>query len=320
MVRGGSEGALDAALWEAVRPGCCSGRWIYWFLHDRVQEAAYALIPEGERAAEHLRIGRLLAAGTPPDAIEESVFEIVSQLNRGAALITAAEEREQLAGLNLLAGRRAKASTAYASALTYLTTGVALLPDNAWERRPELAFALALHRAECEFLTGALMERRRARRTRKPCHEPPRPGYRHPAAGGLVMALGQSDRAVAVGLDYLRRIGIVWSAHPTQEEVRQEYARIWRQLGDRPIEALLNLPRMADPVACGTMDVSPRSCRRPCSPTRTCAASSLAGWGTSAWSTATATRRALRLHRGGHRAGPVFRRLQGRVPLRPART
>ena len=71
---------------------------IYWFLHDRVQEAAYALIPEGERAAEHLRIGRLLAAGTPPDAVEESVFEIVSQLNRGAALITAAEEREQLAG------------------------------------------------------------------------------------------------------------------------------------------------------------------------------------------------------------------------------
>ena len=67
--------------------------------------------------------------------VEESVFEIVSQLNRGAALITAAEEREQLAGLNLLAGRRAGLNR-ICPALTYLTTGVALLRD-AWERRPE---------------------------------------------------------------------------------------------------------------------------------------------------------------------------------------
>ena len=257
MVRGGSEEALDAALWEAVRAGLVFRQeGTYWFLHDRVQEAAYALIPEGERAAEHLRIGRQLAAGTPPDAIEESVFEIVSQLNRGAALITAAEEREQLAGLNLLAGRRAKASTAYASALTYLTTGVALLPDDAWERRPELAFALELHRAECEFLTGALMEAeaRLAELASRAASLPDLATVTRLRVD-LVMTLGQSDRAVAVGLDYLRRVGIAWSAHPTQEEVRQEYARIWRQLGDRPIEALLNLPRMADPVACGTMDV-----------------------------------------------------------------
>ena len=51
------------------------------------------------------------------------------------------------------------------------------------------------------------------------------------------------------------RDGIVWSARPTKDEIRQEYARMWRQLGERPIEALLDLPRMADPVACGTMDV-----------------------------------------------------------------
>ena len=69
------------------------------------------------------------------------------------------------------------------------------------------------------------------------------------------MTLGRSDRAVAAGLDYLRRVGIDWSAHPTKHEVEQEYARLWRQLGDRPIEALLDLPRMTDPVACATVDV-----------------------------------------------------------------
>ena len=90
----------------------------YTFLHDRVQEAAYSLSPEHARAEAHLRIGRRLAAHTPPEKREEAIFEIVNQLNRGVALITSRDEREQLAELNLIAGKRAKASTAYASALT----------------------------------------------------------------------------------------------------------------------------------------------------------------------------------------------------------
>ena len=123
-----------------------------------MQEAAYSLIPEASREADHLRIGRLLVAHTPPEQREEAIFEIVNQLNRGATLITAREEREQLAEFNLIAGKRAKASTAYASALTYLIAGTALLAENCWERRYDLIFALELGRAECEFLTGALTE------------------------------------------------------------------------------------------------------------------------------------------------------------------
>jgi predicted ATPase len=88
VVHGGTEAALRAALWEAVRAGLVfRHEEAYRFLHDRVQEAAYALIPAGEQAAEHLRIGRLLAARTAPEAIEDNVFEIVRQLNLGAALL-----------------------------------------------------------------------------------------------------------------------------------------------------------------------------------------------------------------------------------------
>src|SRR6185295_2308243 len=130
----------------------------YKFIHDRVREAAYSLIPEELRAANHLRIGRLLAAHTPPEKREEAIFEIVNQLNRGAALITARDEREQLAELNLIAAKRAKAATAYASALTYLIAGTALLASDSWKRRHDLTFALELLRAECEFLTGASTE------------------------------------------------------------------------------------------------------------------------------------------------------------------
>ena len=116
----------------------------------------YSLIPPASRAEVHLLIGRILLAGTPPDQREAAVFDIVDQLDRGAALIVARPEREQLAELNLTAARRARASTAYHSALSYLVAGGALLTNDDWERRHELMFALELHRAECEMLTGAL--------------------------------------------------------------------------------------------------------------------------------------------------------------------
>ena len=87
LVHGGPEEGMHAALWEAVRAGLVrrSDRG-YAFLHDRIQEAAYALIPEAERVTAHLRIGRLLAARTPPEEIEEKIFDIVNHFDRGAAL------------------------------------------------------------------------------------------------------------------------------------------------------------------------------------------------------------------------------------------
>jgi PAS domain S-box-containing protein len=228
----------------------------YRFTHDRVQEAAYSRIPERLRTEAHLLIGRLLAVHTPAEKREEAIFEIVNQLNRGASLITSRDEREQLAEFNLLAGQRAKATTAYASALTYLTAGTALLPEDSWERRHELSFALALHRGECEFLTGALAEAEQrlealssraantVERSKVAC-----------LRADLYTTLDQGSRAIAVGLDYLRHLGIDWSAHPTKEEARREYERIWSQLGSREIESLIELPLMSDPASLATLDV-----------------------------------------------------------------
>jgi predicted ATPase len=228
----------------------------YKFSHDRVQEAAYSLIPERLRAEAHLRIGRLLAAHTPVERREEGIFEIVNQLNRGAALITSRNEREQFAELNLLAGQRAKDTTAYASALSYLTVGEALLPEDSWERRHELAFALALRRGECEFLTGAMAEaeRRLSALSNRAVNTVERATVACLRAD-LYTALDQSSRAIAVGLDYLQHLGIDWSPHPTKEEARREYERIWSQLGDRTIESLIDLPLMSDPASLATLDV-----------------------------------------------------------------
>jgi PAS domain S-box-containing protein len=257
IVHGKSEDELHADLWEAIRleyvvrvGGLCK------FVHDRVQEAAYSLIPEQLRAEAHLRIGRLLNAHTPLEKREEVIFEIVNQLNHGTALITSREELDPIAELNLNAGRRAKASTAYVSALNYLTAGASLLPEDSWERRHELIFALELHTSECEFLTGQLAaaaERLATLSSR--------------AANTVELAtvaclridvytaLAQSDLAVAVCLDYLRHLGVDWSPELTDEEVRREYERIWINLGNRTIEELIDLPLMSDPVSLATLDV-----------------------------------------------------------------
>jgi predicted ATPase/signal transduction histidine kinase len=257
LVQGESEGQIHAALREAVRAGLvfCQDS-VYSFLHGRVQEAAYALIPESERAAVHLRIGRLFLSRTASEEIEEKIFEIVNQLNRGIVLIDSLEERERVAELNLVAGKRAKTSTAYASALTYFVAGRALLAEESWEQRYALTFALEFQRAECEFLTGdfAAAEVRLSMLARRAADLVDSAAVAR-LQTELYTALDQTDRAVGAGLEYLRRVGIDWSPHPTNDEVRQEYARIWRQLGNRPIESLVDLPPMTDPACRATLDV-----------------------------------------------------------------
>jgi predicted ATPase len=241
---------------EAVRSGLIFRSEVsYRFVHDRVQEAAYSLTPPEFRAETHLRIGRLLAAHTPPEKREEAIFEIVNQLNRGAVLITSQEEREQLAEFNLIAGKRAKATTAYASALNYLIAGAAML-DDPWERRHELAFEMELRRAECEFLTG-----------QSPAAEERLTMLSSRAVNTVELAmvtclrvdlytiLDQSDRAVTVCLDYLRHMGVEWSAHPTKEEVEREYERIWSRLGGSEVAELIELPLISDPSSLATLDV-----------------------------------------------------------------
>ena len=248
---------VNAALWEGVRQGLVEQiDDSYRFIHDRVQEAAYSLIPEAFRAEAHLRIGRLLAARTAPQKREESIFDIVNHLNRGTSLINSQDERDQLAEFNLIAGKRAKASTAYASALKYFIAGSELLGDDPWERERDLIFALELERGECEFLTGELVaaDERLTALSNRTANVVERA-----ALASLLINVGverlQPDRAVAVALDYLRQVGIEMSPHPTEDEVRREYEEIWSHLGSRTIEEVVELPLTSDPELLATVDV-----------------------------------------------------------------
>ncbi|MEW6498584.1 MAG: serine/threonine-protein kinase PknK, partial [Cyanobacteriota bacterium] len=99
----------------------------YKFSHDRVQQAAYALIDESQKQVVHLQIGRNLLEKTSPEQRSDRLFEIIDHLNQGLELVTARSERTEIARLNLMAGQKAKAATAYEAAFKYFTTGLKLL-------------------------------------------------------------------------------------------------------------------------------------------------------------------------------------------------
>jgi PAS domain S-box-containing protein len=257
IVHGTSEDQVHSDLWEAIRLEFITRQeGAYKFIHDRIHEAAYSLISEHSRAESHLRIGRLLWEHFTPEKREEAVFEIVNQLNRGAALITSPDERERLAELNLIAGKRARASTAYVSALNYLAAGAELLSGDCWDSKYHLIFPLVLLRAECEFLTGqtAAAEQRLTALSSRAANAVDLATVTSLLID-LYTSLNESKRAVAVSLDYLRYLGVEWSSHPTEEEARQEYQQIWAQLGTRTVEELIGSPLMYDLTSLGTMDV-----------------------------------------------------------------
>jgi PAS domain S-box-containing protein len=257
VVHAKSEEVAHADLWEALRlEFIVRSGTSYRFAHDRIQEAAYSLIPEQARARTHLRIGRLLAARTPPEQREAAIFEIVNQLDRGAGLITSRAEREQVAELNLAAARRARASTAYAAALTYLVAGSALVAGDGWEHRHDLTFPLEFHRAECEFLTGdPASAEQRLTSLASHAANPVERATVECLRIDLYITLDQPHAAVAACLDYLQHLGDEWSPHPTEAEVQGEYDRIWSQLGSRAVEDLVDLPLMSDPASLATLDV-----------------------------------------------------------------
>lgn len=256
FILGLTQAEIEEKLAEAVRAGLIfQFDGTFKFIHDRVQEAAYLLIPENVQPAIHLRIGRVLAAQIRPEHRAEISFEIVNQFNRGAVLITSPEERQLVAELNFLAGKRARSATACTAALSYFAAGEALLGEENWEQCAELKFGLSLHRAECEFLTGDLTAAedrlfRLAQRTSDLMEL-----ARVTCLQVSLYTTRDINRAVQVGLDYLRHVGIEWNPHPGTAEVKLEFERIWRHIGTRPVATLFELPSLNDPTCRATMDV-----------------------------------------------------------------
>jgi PAS domain S-box-containing protein len=252
-VCGQSEGALHAALWEAVRPGLVFRQEkTYGFLHDRVQEAAYALVPENRRKALHLKIGRLLLAQYPQEALAKLVFEVADQFNRGVELVTDAQERETLRRLNAAAGRKARTAAAYASGGRYFEQAMALLPLAPWNDCYAETLALYRELAECEYLVGnfqradellaAALEEARATVDLASIHR---------LRLRLYQISGRYREALEVALEALRLFGVTLpKAGEDGEDIRAateaEHRLVTGNLRGRRIIDLLHIPPASD--------------------------------------------------------------------------
>ena len=244
-----AEDALEASLSVAVHAGLLvQADGGYKFIHDRVREAAYALIPPADRGAAQLRIGRLLLEQMPAQEVRDNVFELMNHLNAGLDLIAEQEERDRVAELNVLAGQKAKAASAYLSASRYLSIGIDLLGRSGWERRYGLAFDLWVEAAECEYLSGA---RERAENLLSELLVHARSKLDTAAAYRLQILFHVTnsgyEAAIDCGLECLRLFDVVIPRHPTREDVEAEYERFWARLAGRSIEELVDLPLAADP-------------------------------------------------------------------------
>ena len=220
----------------------------YRFSHDRVQQAAYSLIGDGQKAALHLRIGQLMLASAG-DSPGERLFETVTHMNIGAALIEDREQRRSLARLNLEAGRKAKIAMAYPAAASFLAAGSSLLDETSWDRDYEAAFALHFERAECEALAGSPQEAESLHRTLLARARTDLERARVYDLGiVLYNAQGRTADAIASGMEGLRLAGI--KVHATEEEweaaYEAEHAAVERALSTKRVQDLLNAPELVD--------------------------------------------------------------------------
>ncbi|AFZ06184.1 multi-sensor signal transduction multi-kinase [Oscillatoria nigro-viridis PCC 7112] len=229
----------------------------YKFLHDRVQQAAYSLIPEQERSRAHYQIGQLLIQQISPAAIEEQIFSVVNQLNYGIALIEDQTERDDLAQLNLTACRKARGATAYQAAREYAAIGLNLLSESAWQRQYEMTLNLHDIAAEVASLSGDFDQMDRWIDTA--IHHTRTPLERANVYIVKIQALSSQNKfleGIAIGLLILKELGVELPDSATAEDIQQAVQEINSSIGDRPIEELFDLPAIVDAQKLAAMQVA----------------------------------------------------------------
>jgi predicted ATPase/signal transduction histidine kinase/tRNA A-37 threonylcarbamoyl transferase component Bud32 len=233
---------------ESINLKLDTSRVTYKFLHDRVQQAAYSLIPEDQKQSTHLKIGQLLLQNTPDEQLEENIFDIVNQLNVGIDTISQPAEKMQLAKLNLTAGRKAKSANAYEAAVRYLRVTVELLPADCWESHYDLTLAIYESTAEAEYLNGNYENSKQLmnivlKKAQKVLEQVNI--YQLKIQYYNVQYL--LEEALNTGLEVLHLLGIHFPQNPNLLNIIMAMINTKLSLGIKRVDELINLPEMTDP-------------------------------------------------------------------------
>ncbi len=219
----------------------------YKFLHDRVQQAAYSLIPKAEKKQVHLQIGRLLLKNIKEDELKNKIFDIVNHLNEGSSFINERLEKDELAKLNLQAGKKAKASNAYQSALKYLELGLELLPINSWKSCYQLSLELHLETLEVFYFIGRLEQ---AKKLTNLVIKNAKNSLDKVKVYELNILFYRSqlqlDLAINDGLEILRMLGLFLPKKQNKFNILVKELQIKLLLRQKEFENLINLPEIKD--------------------------------------------------------------------------
>jgi predicted ATPase len=232
----------------------------YKFLHDRVQQAAYISISEDEKQTVHLQIGRLLLASITETELSENIFDVVNHFNKGIELIVDRAERDNLAKLNLQAGKKAKASTAYQPALQYLETSLDLLSAHSWEQQYELTLGIYVETLELLRLnTKYDRVQELSVNVLEKVNDPLEKLKIYESILLAHYANFEPKQAIDTALAYLSELGINISSAESASEVGNRIDRAQQSfqllLKGNDIASLVDLPLMTDPAKLGAIQI-----------------------------------------------------------------
>ncbi len=218
------------------------------FLHDKVRQAVYALVPARQKQALHLKIGNLLYANLDQEALQNRIFTIVSHLNLGRRLLTRLGTRRQVAQLNMMAGEKAKNSAAYRQALDYLRIGEKLLPADAWQNDYDLMFEIKKCQMACEYLCHNFDSAEGLFRViceRAVSDQDKAEIYNQKMI--MLASLAKHEEALSIGLSGLKLLGISLAPDAGIPAVLKRLAGLKMRLYRKGIDSLLTLPETKDP-------------------------------------------------------------------------
>ncbi len=222
-----------------------NGNVRFRFVHDRIQQCAYGLLSKEQQEKFHYQIGEFLFKETAPEKLPEKVFQIVDHFILAKPLLTGEEGRLLLIKLALLAGKRAKSSSAFKTAVYYLDYAKELLKEDSWAREYDLSLDILKNLCECLYNSGSIQ-----------------PAYQlvqlilgnvktdiekaeiYRMQGIQLTAIGMLSEAIDSGINGLRLFQIKIKKHPSKLTLLKELILARLYLGRRPILSLLDMPRM----------------------------------------------------------------------------
>jgi PAS domain S-box-containing protein len=229
---------------------------LYKFLHDRVQQAAYSLIPQEHQQQTHLKIGRLLARQIKPVEIESNIFNLVSQFNAGLERVNLQTEKEEIARYNLIASQKAKNSAAYQPAWNYAKISLNLLGEQSWQNGYPLTLSVYENAVELAYLNGdfdRLEELAEIIFKNTNTFLDTIKTYQIKIQASV--AQDQLLEGVKIGLNVLQSLGVNLPEEPTEADLQQARSEITLIIGEKAIADLVNLPPMTDPNILATVQI-----------------------------------------------------------------